>query len=181
MKTIYCIFLFIPLLGFSQRKDLDKYLYALQKKSAKIIADYSFTTQPPPSIDSVANVVDSSFITDAGVRGYIAHFRCKSTQSNTATYMAVMFLDKLDRKWKVYSIRTAVDVRASEAAFQRDVDAGKFYTSKQNVYKNLSYWQMMCGKIKEAKQTSLLAENSAKENKDNNFSNDDLRIIGRIK
>lgn len=178
---IFCIALALVLSSncFAQKDDLVKYLEAYKtsefEESKKIIADYSFEQEAEYTMSEYSSISGLTFSPDIPtIKGYKAIINCK-LQNKAGTFiekrmMIVMYFDKIKKHWAVFDMREVADPKHEYETAKTDVEAGKFYTDKEYVYRNLAYWCMMAGQIKDAKKYIDLAITSAKENNNNLFS-----------
>ena len=170
--------LILPGLLFAQKEDLIKYLEAYKsnefEESKKTIADYSFEQKAEHTMSEYSGISGLVFETDIpSLKGFKAVVLCK-LQNKAGVFvekrmMVVMYFDKIKKHWSVYALREAADSNNSYEVFKKEVEDGKFYTQKEYVYRNLAYWSMMVGKIKDGEKYLMLAIDSAKENNNTDF------------
>lgn len=193
-KYFHLYFLCVTLVTFlsnlsAQQSELIKYLNALKTvefdESKKTIKQLSIQGTYSYILDSYESPIGQIFNTDIpGVKGYkaIIKSRGKDVKGNTVDdrFLVVLYYDKIKLKWIVVDFRTAADPCSEANLSKRDIDKGDFYSDKQYVYRNLGYWQMMCGKIKNAKMAFVLANKEAEKNGDKEFSMNYLSAIKAI-
>lgn len=171
-KFFIILFSLTGITALAQEQDLTKYLKAC--KTAEIervqafIADYSFGKKPDYNITDFSTFTGLEFTTDIpGLKGYKAMGNCtiknKSGDVLDKKMMAVMYFDKIKNHWSVFSVREVADPKSEYEISKADIEAGKFYTSKEFVYKNAAYWSLMAGQINDAKKYIGLAIDAAKE------------------
>lgn len=157
-----------------QQEDLIKYLNAYKtaefEESQKIIADYSFGQKPEYTISEYSKFEGVSFPTDLPeINGYKAIGTCKIMNRAGGLIekkmMAVMYYDKAVNHWAVFCLREAIETKQEYLISKSEVEKGKFYTSKEFVYRNLSYWSLMSGHLQDAKNYIELATSCAKQSK----------------
>lgn len=182
MKRFIFSLLFLQLISisiYSQKDDLNKYLEAYKtaefSESQEIIKDYSFGNPPTYTMMDYTSANGIPFITDIeNIKGYKAIVNCK-LKSEAGTFIdkkmiVVMYLNQKNEKWSVYLFREVCDPEKEYNSSKANIDAGKFYTKKQYVYRNLSYWAIAAGKIKESEKYIALAKQAANSDGDSAFS-----------
>lgn len=189
-QLLFALFLACSFSSFCQKEDLIKYLDAYKTsefpESRAIIADYSFDNVPEYTMSEYSSINGINFSTDvASIKGYKAIVNCK-LQNKAGTFiekrmLIVMYPDKIKKHWAVSGIREVADANYEYETSKASVDQGKFYTDKEFVYRNLSYWALMAGKILDSKKYIELAISIAKENNNASFSSSKLDFaISRI-
>ncbi len=172
IKYLLFLFLLIPVATSAQKQDLIKYLNAYKiaefEEAQKIIADYSFGEKAEYTLSEYSDFEGFSFDTDIpSIKGYKAIGNCKLKNKAEGfidkRMMVVMYFDKTKKHWSVFSLREVADSKHEYEAAKADVEADKFYTSKEFVYRNLAYWCLMAGKIKDGEKYIQLAIESSKE------------------
>ena len=173
MKKYYILILsFLTINSFAQKPDLIKYLNAYKtaefEESQKVIADYSFGQDADYTISEYSTFDGLTFSTDIPtIKGFKAIGNCKVKNKAGGfidkRMMVVMYFDKIKKHWSVFSLREVAESKHEYETAKSDVEAGKFYTSKEFVYRNLAYWSLMAGQIKDGKKYIELAISSSKE------------------
>lgn len=190
MKFILLFVLFVSHACYGQQKELKLYLDALKTpefdESKAIVDKYSFREEKIFTLSGYGDITGKTFSTDvATIPGYkaIVTAKAKTERGSFAEkrFLAVMYNDKKDKRWKIYNFREAVDPCSEYTIAKSDIDDNKFYTTKQHVYRNLAYWSLMCGKLADLPKTVKLAKDAAKEEGDNLFYIDAGDIYNRIK
>ena len=162
-----------------QTEELKKFLDACKTsefdESKKIIKDYSFNLEATYTMSEYSSVNGLLFDTDIPeIKGYKAIINCKlenkAHQFIEQRMMAVMYFDKERKTWAVYEFRKTADATNEYNVAKKDVEANKFYTKKEFVYRGLSYWCMMAGKLQDAKKYTELAIEAAKTNENSSFT-----------
>jgi hypothetical protein len=186
-------FLFCILLSSvvrAQDDRLNEYLNALQTKDSEtskdIIDRTSFHLTNEYTLYSFEKLAGEYFDTDVnGIKGYkasIAAIAIDGDQNKiTDTFLAVMYYDHREALWKVFDFRTKADPCYEAAVSQSDIDKDKFYTDKEYVYRNLGYWQMMCGNIARAENAFRLASVEAEAKGMPDFVKEHMETIKRIR
>lgn len=193
-RMLIILILFCGLLSFSpaqaQQDKLNEYLNAMVSKnvasSKKVLERTSFNLDNDYVINSFTEPSGTYFETDLpGIRGYKATVWCDVTDGQgfqtTDTFLVVMYYDLQSSHWKVFDFRQNADVCYEAQVSQNDVDSGVFYTDKEYVYRNLGYWQMMCGNISRAEKAYQLAAEEAALKGIDDFVKEDLEAIEKIK
>ncbi len=185
MKTIQQVFIISALTilsisnAFGQSEELIKFLNAYKtsefNESKKIIQDYSFNVNATYTMSEYSSVNGLLFETDIPeVKGYKAIINCKlennSHQFADKRMMVVMYFDKERKRWAVFAIREVIDATNEYNIAKNDVEANKFYTKKEFVYRGLAYWCMMAGKLQDAKKYIELGLTEAKSNNNSTFT-----------
>ncbi len=172
IKYLIILFSLISLTASAQEQDLVKYLNVLKAAGAEraqtVIADYSFDKKADYTIADYSKLTGESFDTDIpAIKGYKASGDCKIKKNDGSIedkkMMVVMYFDKTKNHWSVYSLRTIADTKQEYESSKNEVEAGKFYTSKEFVYKNLAYWSLMSGHLQDAKKYIDLGIEAAKQ------------------
>lgn len=195
MKTIQQVFIISALTilsisnAFGQTEELKKFLDAYKTsefdESKKIIQDLSFNVVATYTMSEYSSVNGLLFETDIPeVKGYKAIINCKleneSHQFTDKRMMVVMYFDKERKKWVVFGIREVIDATNEYNISKNDVEANKFYTKKEFVYRNLAYWCMMAGKLQDAKKYIELGITEAKSNNNSEFTTNVDMILKAI-
>jgi len=184
MKTLLQMFLFSALTIFSisnalgQSEELKKFLDAYKTaefdESKKIIQDYAFNLDITYKMFEYSSINGLLFDTDIpGIKGYKAIINCKLENKAGGLVdkrmMVVMYFDKKRKRWAVFEIREAADASNEYNTSKDNVEAQKFYTDKEYVYRNLAYWCMMAGKLQDAKKYIDLGISVAKSSNNSSF------------
>ena len=156
-------------------KFLDAYKTSEFDESKKIIKNYSFNLDATYTMLEYTSINGLLFETDIPeVKGYKAIINCKlenkAQQFVDKRMMVVMYFDKERKNWAVFEIREAADATNEYNVTKNDVEANKFYTKKEFVYRNLAYWCMMAGKLQDAKKYIELGIVEAKSNNNSSFT-----------
>jgi hypothetical protein len=157
------------------KKFLDAYKTSEFDESKKIIKDYSFNVDATYTMSEYSSVNGLFFDTDIpGVKGYKAIINCKlenkALQFIDKRMMVVMYFDKERKIWAVFGIREVADATNEYNIAKNDVEANKFYTKKEFVYRGLAYWCMMAGKLQDAKKYIELGIEEAKSTNNSSFT-----------
>ncbi len=169
MKYFLFLLCLVPTVAFSQKDELTKFLTALSapelQSSKEIIKQTSYPGAADYTLGAFKIGAGEKMNTDnPAVNGYSCIVTAEAlNKAGTMTekrFIAVLYKTK-EGKWKVFGFRTAADPCYEYEASQKNVDAGKFYTDKKFVYRNLAYWALMCGKIEAAKQAISNAKKEA--------------------
>lgn len=165
--------------AIGQTEELKKFLDAYKTKefdeSKKIIHDYSFNVEATYTISEYSSINGILFDTDlTDVKGYKAIINCK-LETKTHEFvdkrmMVVMYFDKERQRWAVNGIREVVDATNEYTIAKNAVEANKFYTQKEFVYRNLAYWCMMAGKLQDANKYIELGIAEAKASNNSSFT-----------
>lgn len=171
-KYLIILFSLFSLTTSAQQQDLTKFLEAYKtaefEESQTVIANYSFGEKADYTISEYSKFSVLTFNTDIpNVKGYKAIGNCKVKNKAGGfidkRMMVVMYFDKTKKHWSVFSLREVAESKNEYEIAKADVEAGKFYTSKEFVYRNLAYWSLMAGQIKDGKKYIELAIEAAKE------------------
>lgn len=193
MRNILMVFLTLNAMTvYSQQQELEKYLRALKLPvsvgAKKIMNEQCFDTAEViynrRKIISFRDITGAKFETDIpGVKGYKASFTCYTDREGDTVERkssAVLFYDKISKKWRVFSARELLDPCAEFMAYKDWIDGKKYKDKKHHLYSALAYWGCMCGKIRAAKKALLQAARYAKEAGDPVTTKPMARIIARI-
>jgi len=195
MKTIQQVFIISALTilsisnAFGQTEELKMFLDAYKTsefdESKKILQNYSFNVSANYTMSEYSSINGLLFETDIpGVKGYKVIVNCKlennSHQFTDNRMMVVMYFDKERNKWAVFAIREVIDATNEYNIAKNDVEANKFYTKKEFVYKGLAYWCMMAGKLQDAKKYIELGITEAKLNNNSSFTTNIDTILKAI-
>ena len=180
MKKIALLFMLLyPTLIWGQKEDLIKFLDAHKtlefEESKEVIAEHSLDLGSLYDIMNYEEPTGIIFDADTlGIKGYKAIINCKiknkAEQYIDKKMIAVMYLNKQKNIWCVGMFREAIDPKKEYNTAKSDVDAGKFYTKKQYVYRNLTYWSIYAGKLNEAIKWIKIAEEEANKANDAKFN-----------
>ena len=196
MKAIQQIFIIsaLTILSISnalgQTEELKKFLDAYKTKefdeSKKIIQDYSFNEEATYTMSEYSSVNGLLFDTDLPeVKGYKAIINCKlenkAHQFIDKRMMVVMYYDKERKRWAVYGIREVADATNEYNISKNNVEANKFYTKKEFVYRGLAYWCMMAGKLQDANKYIELGIAEAKASNNSSFTTNIDTILKAIR
>ena len=164
---------------FGQTEELKKYLDAYKTsefdESKKILQDYSFAEDAGFIMSEYSSVNGILFDTDIPtVKAYKAIINCKienkAHQFADKRMMIVMYFDIERQRWAVFGIREAADATYEYNKAKNNVEADKFYTKKEYVYRNLAFWCMMAGKLQDANKYIELGIEEAKSNSNSSFT-----------
>lgn len=187
-KILLLLMLFSPIITWGQKSDLIKFLDACKtyefEESKEIISKYSFNLKDMYDLLSYEEPIGISFNTDTlDIKGYKAIVNCKiknkAGQYIDKKMIAIMYLDKESNHWFVEMFQETTDPNKEYKILKQDVDLGKFYTKKQYVYRNLSYWSICAGRLNEAIKYIKIAEEEAIKADDIKFSIDSHKQILR--
>jgi len=186
MKKIMLLsFLFLSVFGFGQKENLIKYLDAYKTsefdESKKIISDYSFGGSAIYTLLEYNDPIGILFDTDMpGIKGYKAIVVCKmkaeAGNNIEKKMLVIMYLNKRNNLWSVCDFRESCNPNDEYLTAKNDIDNGKFYTDKQYVYRNLAYWALNAGKIKDTIEAINKAKIEAENSKDSNFTISDTEL-----
>jgi len=174
----------------AQENRLDEYLNALQTKesetSKETINRVSFSLPNEYTLYTYNRLAGEYFDTDVpGIRGYKANIVCTAKDGGQNlipdTFLVVMYYDHVKSLWRVFDFRTAADPCYEASVNQDDVNNDKFYTDKEFVYRNLGYWQMMCGRIVLAEKAYRLASTEATARGTKDFVERHMEIINSVR
>ena len=173
MKKLFTVVLLLLSISiYAQKQDLITYLNAYKtaefEESQKIIADYSFSQEADYTISDYSTFEGIIFNTDIPtIKGYKAIGNCKIKNQAGGfiekRMMVVLYFDKAKKHWSVFSLREVADSKHEYTVAKAAVEENKFYTDKEFVYRNLAYWSLLAGQVKDAKKYIDLAILSAKE------------------
>lgn len=176
--------------AFGQTQELKKILNAYKTKgveeSKTILKDYSFNVDTTYTISEYSDINGTLFDTDLPeVKGYRAIINCKLVNKSheliDKSIMVIMYFDKERKRWAVYALRGETDATEEYTIAKNDVEANIFYTKKEFVYRNLAYWSMMAGKLKDANKYIELGIAEAKFNNNSSFTTNILEILKAIR
>lgn len=189
MKIIIAMLFMVSYVGFTQETELNKYLNALKTsefdESKKVVSDYTFSNSNKYTLSKVIDVSGIESQTDVdGVKAYkaivVAYARNKAGGFIETRFLAIMYFDKVDKRWKLFDLREAADPCSEATISEEEVSKGEFYTDKQYVYRNMAYWLLMCGKLKNARLSTGTAIEAALLKHDQNFVITYNQILDRI-
>jgi hypothetical protein len=176
--------------ALGQTEELKKFLDAYKTKefdeSKKIIQDYSFNVENTYTLSEYTSINGLFFDTDhAKVKGFKAIINCKlenkAHQFIDKRMMVIMYYDKQRYRWAVYGIREVADATNEYTLAKNDVEANKFYSQKEFVYRNLAYWCMMAGKLQDANKYIELGIAEAKSSNNSTFTTNIDMILNAIR
>lgn len=186
LHILSCVLFLISIKLTAQQQDLKNYLTATKtgefEESQKIIKELSFPGCNQFIFTSFGDISGLSFDTDIkGVKGYKAIFQCKA-QSKTGTtiekrMMAILYLDKTLKKWRVLDIREPITSCDEFQRAKNNIDI----SGAQYSWRRVSYWALMCGKLLEAKEAIETSESRARAINDKEFYNLYSDILVKIK
>lgn len=167
------------------KKFLDAYKTAEFEESKLVLHDYSFDLMASYKMSGYGPINGMLFETDIkGVKGYKAIVTCKieneANQLVDQRMIIVMYFDKERKRWAVYVIREVVDALYEYNTSKSQVEAGKFYSEKEFVYRNLAYWGIMAGKIQEAKKYIEKGLDEANSKGNLAFTSNEYKVIKAI-
>lgn len=187
MKKLTLILFFIyPICLWGQQKDLTSFLEACKtfdfEESKEIVSQHSLDKMTIYDISSYEEPAGISFNADTlDIKGYKAIVNCKiknkAGQYIDKKMLIVMYLNKESNLWGVTLFRESLDPKKEYNTLKSEVEAGKFYTSKQYVYRNLSNWAINAGLLKEAIKYIQVAEQEAAKANDSKFSIESQKSI----
>lgn len=177
--------LLMTLQSVAQKEDLIKFLDAYKtiefSESQSIIKDYSFDVDNDYIISDYTTITDLKFATDfPKITGYKAIVICKvkDKEGNLVEkrVLFVLYYDFLKKHYSVLGFRNAADAKYEFEQSKLKVESGNFYTDKEYVYRNVAYWALLSGNLKESKKYIDLAISYAKENNRFAFKTDNIDI-----
>lgn len=185
-KVILLLMLSCPILTWGQKNELIIFLDACKtyefEESKEVITRYSFNLKNMYDLLSYEEPTGILFDTDTlDIKGYKAIINCK-LKNKAGQYIdkkmfAVLYLNKRTNLWCVELFRESTDPSKEFNTLKAEVEAGKFYTEKQYVYRNLSSWAINAGKLNEAHKYIKMAEVEASKVSDAKFSIDSQKAI----
>lgn len=186
ISFLSCLILLISVNMKGQQQDLKIYLTATKtgefEESQKIIKDLSFPGCNQYIFISVGDISGLSFDTDIkGIKGYKAIFSCKA-QNKAGTsiekrMMAILYLDKTLKKWRVLDMREPITSCDEFQKAKNNIDI----SGAQYSWRRVSYWALMCGKLLAAKEAIETSESRARAISDKDFYNLYSDILSQIK
>jgi hypothetical protein len=168
-----------------QQQDLKNYLTATKtgefEESQSIIKNLSFPSCTQYIFTSYGDITGLNFDTDTkGVKGYKAIFNCKVQNKAGSTIekrmMAILYFDKELKKWRVLDIREPIAVSDEFQKAKGNIEI----SGAQYSWRRVSYWALMCGKLREAKDAIETSESRAKAINDDKFANPYRDVLNKI-
>lgn len=179
LLSILLIFISFSSIKISAQQDnLVKYLDACKtiefEESEAIISTLSFPKIKAISLVNYENPIGILFDTDvSGVKGYKAIVNCKiktkDSESAEKKMIVIMYIHKNTKQWSVYEFRESCSPLKEYSTLKEEIDNGKFYTKKQYVYRNASYWSSVSGKFNDCRKYIDLAKKEASLSGDKEF------------
>lgn len=189
MKILF-FFLLIPIFSFAQKAELSKFLTALKtpefEESQKVITSLSLKEKTDYyTLKDFTIVSGLIFKTDiAGVNGYKSIIQANATNKagtyKDARFLVVMYVDKTDKKWKVYTIREAVDPCEENDRYQRQIESGKIIATVKEGMATRCYWEILCGKLLAAKSSSDIVRKEIRKDPSDYFEYEDNKVLSKI-
>jgi hypothetical protein len=160
----------------AQEAELDKYLRAAKTPeldaSRKTMMNYSFGPTPDFKLSGYFIVDTLRFVTDKPpITGFRVKLSCNVADStNTKDQTAILYFDKRNRHWSVFSFSDISDAETRYQRLKADVAANTYYKEKEYVLRELSQLAIMSGHLADGRKYIMLAYATAKAHGKTNFS-----------
>jgi len=126
------------------------------------------------------DIIDSTFDTDnAKSKIYKAYINCifQTNGNNFNAKLLIVFCSDYNGQWILLAIREIVYPKYEFDTLKKDISNDKFYSAKEFVYRNLSYWATLAGRFEDARKYIDLAINIAESKNDITYTLDDINCI----